>query len=168
MTKKSFTKKASEYVDSVHFDSKELNDYYDKFIFELYDNSLSKSLENINKQLHNTNDLINKVYDSCNARNRDLISNLRATGHLEQEVESDTPLYKEDKYQHMLKTHGYNDTLKELFDDFSILNMSTKTHQSSLNILKSFYIEISKLNREERRFRKKERLITKEYNESTT
>lgn len=168
MTKKAFTRKASEYIHKKDFKNKELNDYYEKFERELFDNNLSKSLDRIHTQLHNTNELINKVYSQANSRERDLVSNLRATGHLEQEVDSNTPFYKEEKYSHLLKTHGYNYTLKELFEDYSLMNLEVNTLHDSLQLLKHFYVEISKLNREERKFKKKDSQITKEYNEPTT
>lgn len=160
---KKFNKKALEYVDRPKFEDQEINEFYEKFIFELYDNNLSKKLENINLQIHNTNRLIDEVYASANARNRDLISHLKATKQID-EYNEDTyqEVFQENKYLYLLKTDGYNASLKELFEDYSEVLIGITNPKRSLGILQTFYIEVQKLNREERKWRKNEKIISKE------
>lgn len=155
--KVNFPKKSQEYIDDPNYGDPDLDDYIFKFNNEYYGNSLKKTHEGLKKQLHNTTDLVDQVYNQTNSRNRDLQSKLRVT----HQIDTERPIENlsqsnEDKYEYLLKKEGYNNTLKEIFLDFSYILSKATTESSSLISLKLFYIEIMKLHREEKKWRVKE------------
>lgn len=164
-----FSQKSLEYLDHQKLPKKD-KAYYSKFIDEYYGNSLSKDISKIKTQLHNTSELVDKVYAQTNSKHRDLLSHVKATNHLSEKIEVEEcadSLYEEDRYYHMLKTNGYNDTLKELFEDYATNLSHTNTSEASLKLLKLFYIDFQKLNREERSWKRKEKKIAKRGNDET-
>ena len=158
--KNNFTRKAQEYLDDQKLPEGKEKEYYDKFNFEYYDNNVNK--HNLENQLHNTENLVDEVYSSCNARNRDLLSTAKVTKQLTdlKSVEDVyTPTNEDDEYLEMLKVEGYNNTLKRIFEDYSHLLLESNTIKSSSYLLKTFYISLGKLNREQKRWVRQEKKL---------
>ena len=158
-----FTKKATEYTDHINLPEKE-QEYYTRFKSEYYDNQVSQDPEKIKDQLHNTKELVSSVYNSTNSRNRDLLSTQKATNQLQElnEEVNYKDVYEEDKYTSMLKTEGYSETIRGMFQEFSDEFTQINTQPQSINLLKLFYITIQRVNREERKWLRKEKQISKE------
>lgn len=156
----SFTQKSREYIDKTELQGKDL-EYYTKFLDEYYDNSVNK--KNLSDQLHNTDELVKKVYDQTNSRNRDLLSLLKVTKKLDSEPDilnkTTKNLYEKNKYLHLLKISGYNNTLKTLFEDFSEFLIDIQDHSHSISLLKQFYVEINRLAREERKWKYRQKSL---------
>lgn len=164
--KYNFPQRVHEYIDEPEL-PEDAKTYYDKFNNENYGNSLSK--DNLNSQLHNTPELVKSVYDQSNARSRCLLTKMKITKQLDpSEEQESTHLYQDDKYYRMMKVDGYNLTLKEIFEDFSLLLTETTTPHHTLQHLKSFYVATRKLDREEKKWKKNEKLILKEEINATT
>lgn len=152
-----FPKKSLEYIDKIENLSEEDKKYYDLFLDEYYSTSISP--KNILTQIHNTPQLIKSVYDQTNSRNRDLYSKLKLGDKLEHTPEDCSDTHKENKYSSLLKTSTFNETILELFDDFSLeISTSKLTQVDALNLLKRFYVEISRVNREEAKFKKNNKI----------
>lgn len=156
-----FNKKTREFLDKIKNLSEEDKAYYDKFLNEYYSNALSTDPIKLGNQLHNTKELVSSVYNSTNSRNRDLLAQAKSTNTLNQNLESfkgeDT-----DKYAEVLKTYGYNKAFTELFEDYSLIMLEQDTYADVHSALKRFYIDLSKLNRLESKFKRQERKNKKE------
>ena len=98
-----------------------------------------------------------KVYDQTNSRGRDLLSLIRASGastDLSQDIAEPVEEYS---YTEKLKTSDYNTVLKELFTDYAEDLKDAKDFRVALYLLQRFYVDIQKITREEKKFKKQER-----------
>jgi hypothetical protein len=152
MTKKLyFPRNTREYLDKIENLSEEDKEYYKKFNDEYYANSIS--IQNTSLQLHNTPSLVKQVYNQTNARGRDIMS--KSFYRVDETIDSLENQPKENKYSQLLKTSTFNETIIELFDDYSLeISSSVKSHGDALMILKRFYVEIGRVQREEAKFKK--------------
>lgn len=97
------------------------------------------------------------MYDQTNSRGRDLLSLIRSSG-ASTDVSQDIAEPQQDySYTEKLKVSDYNTVLKELFTDYAEDLTDSKDFRVSLYLLQRFYVDIQKITREEKKFRKQER-----------